>query len=146
MFKGFDEFRINRDDAENGVWAEVPPDGSVRIRIAQWEGPRHLRVLDEITRALQRRYRGRVFHSEESIEVLREVCIRALVTDWEGVIDTENKPVKFSKDNLRKALNDEEYGDELTKWIVMFAKNRANYRKEEMEADIKNLKKSSNGK
>lgn len=119
-------FAVDTDAVENGVWMETEA-GGPELRIARYEGPRMARNLRDIIKALQRRYRGRVMPTEESIEVQKEMCIRGLVTDWRKVEDEAGNPAPFSADALREALTHPESGDELARWIVAVSKNRANY-------------------
>jgi hypothetical protein len=85
---------------------------------------KHFKIT-KIIRRFEKKIAGKVVNTERNIEIWKEICIHALVHDWR--VTEKGKEVKFSKDELRKSLNDPIYGDELIKFIVTQSKKNDNF-------------------
>ena len=66
---------------------------------------------------------------------MQEIYAEAIILDWEGVTDEENKPIPFNKENVLKVLKDL---PELFKDLEENSRKVALFRQDLLEADLKN--------
>jgi hypothetical protein len=106
------EFTIKRAGARNAAWKKA-----YREHVQAIEGS------------------GRELSEQESAELLAGVYADTIVLGWNGVEDVDGKPVPFTKKDCRELLV---FLPELLQLIVNDSHNRANFRRDELDAQRKN--------
>ena len=102
----FDTFKTSADLEKNGVWLEVQP--GVRFLCARAGGlnKKYQRVFSAIVKPYKRQYDNGTLDPEMADTLLRDVFIKSVLLDWEGVTDKEGQPLEFNENNAQWLLRE----------------------------------------
>lgn len=111
----------------------------ITVNRAGGANTKYQKVLEAKLRPYRRKLEAGTMDPELNRRLLAEVYAEAIITGWEGVTDTKNKPLAFNKENCVKVLIDlpDFFSD-----IIAFTSDLKNFRKAEIEEDSKNSEKS----
>lgn len=115
--------------------------GSFQITILRAGGAnkKYANVLNAKIQPVRRRMQNGSLSDDESSKIYAEVYADSIITGWKGVKDRKGKAIPYTRENVIKLLLDL---PELFRDIEARANSFANFRKEDMEEDAKNSKKS----
>lgn len=84
-----------------------------------------------------------IYHNQEDIELNRVYAawLGEFVTGWDGVLDSEDNELEFSRGNCRAVFNNEAYRDSLVPLLIEKASRYENYLTQEGREAIEELKK-----
>lgn len=129
----FEMFSTNRESEEDGVWIELSPKTSFKIRAfsAKIVGDTREKLMKPFTTLLRA---GGKIPDEKNDEIGLKVVAGAILADWKGVV-IDGETVKYSADaafELLKKL------PKLANFIASTAMETAHYREEVREENAKN--------
>lgn len=129
----FNDFAVNENAAVDGVW--VPYRGDIEFLIAkagnknfrkqaQVVFKRHGRLLDQGGEAAEAKGK----------ELLVDLMAKTVLLGWKGTVKFQGAALEYSVDNAKKLLAQDGFRD----WVDTQAKDEANYKAVQDEADEKN--------
>lgn len=131
-----DVFRSDLDKEREGVW--VPYRGTgVRLRIARLGNPHHAEVHRRIVEQRLTDLNARELSDEQNLDAQKEAVARAVLTDWDGVVDAEGQPLPYSPETALEFFRDPEM-HRLYAFVFEQSMRDENFRKARIEADAKN--------
>lgn len=107
----------------------------IRIRRAGGSNRKYAELLSKKLRPYKRQIENETLDPDTGIRVMAEVYADSVILGWEGVTDSENKVLPFTRDNCVKLMLDL---PDLFRDIQEQAQKFANFRDEEIEEDRKN--------
>lgn len=107
----------------------------IRVRRAGGSNRKFSDLLTKKLRPYKRQLENETLDPDTGTRVMAEVYAEAIVTGWEGVTDSADKPLPFTRDNCVKLFLDL---PDLFRDVQEQAQKLANFREEEIEADTKN--------
>lgn len=115
------------DDTELGSFL-------LKIAYAGETNQRYARSLERVTR--QYRTGGRIIDLPDELanEILLEVFVDSIISDWDDVMDEEGNPVPFTKEGITTLLKSAPH---LFPEVRMRASNRSVFR-EDLDGEVKN--------
>jgi len=135
------QFRTDLDKAKKGVWVDVDPDGSVRVRVARLGNPAYQACLAELMGVTGRRISGSTIRRTQDPELrtraMKKAMARHVLLDWEG-FTSDGEVIPYSQQKAEELLEDPAYQD-FYELILQFASDEALFREEAEEEDAGNL-------
>lgn len=147
--------QLYRKDAslmEDGVWVELKL-GGVFMKLRSVKSDRYLKTLQRLQEeviARQKRKPGekpKKFTKEEELELyVRSVC-EGLIVDWDGVVDDDGNPMKFTPEVALELFDPENIKEmeDLLEEIWGYVQMSELYRQDLFEQEVKNSPKPSDG-
>jgi hypothetical protein len=129
------------DDLESGTGIDLDygPSGTITIHRAGGSNKRFATVLNAKMAPYRRQLQNGTMDDAVANKIMAEVYADSVITGWKNVKGKDDKVMPFNKANVVKLLTDL---PELFKDIQEQAATVSNFRKEDIEADAKNLAKS----
>lgn len=141
----FDQFETDSNLEQNGIYLDY---GDFRVKIARAGGSnkRYLAYADTKTKPFRRAMQAGSFTEERARPLLYDIYASTIVLDWEvknedeqwvrGIHTKSGGVAEFNKDNVISTFN---LLPEIFLDIQRAADSISLFRKEELEADAKNL-------
>lgn len=139
MKSPYEMFETDPDaEKEKGVEVDF---GSFQITLLRAGGAnkKYANVLNAKIQPVRRRMQNGSLSDEESAKLYAEIYADSIIIGWKNVRDRKGKVIPYNRENVIKLLLDL---PELFRDIEARANSFANFRKEDMEEDAKNSKKS----
>jgi len=137
------QFEKDAGAEEEGRWFTIT-DG-LEFLIARANNPRHVRVMERISRQHKADLSTGTLPQDTLIAVTEECYAEAIWLDWKGELVYDGETVTNSKEMRLKMLRDRRLRD-MKEAIYVVASNGDAFVKEEQEASAKNSSRSSSGK
>jgi len=126
-----DTFGTDRDLESNGKWFDIGD--NARIRVARFGNKKHRQALNELRGPYKPLLlRGGQIPDEANDAIITESLARAILMDWDGLLDDAGDPLPFSVENAHDAMKD--YKDFL-ELVSQLSLDAANFRTQ-MQEDI----------
>lgn len=126
------EYGVNRESAENGKWFEM---GEWRIKLRRLQSKASQKARAEAERPFARAIQMNKLTDGQRIHLLHEQLAHGVVVDWEGILDDDDKPLKYDPQRAIKLF--EQYED-LVIDIVNLSKEMDGFKDETKEVVVKN--------
>lgn len=131
--------KVNAKRAEQGAWVgDIPEMPGVRLKVRGFNNADDKKILQRELDKIpaRRRKRGKI-SPEEQTAILNTRIKECLLTDWDGLTDDDDKPLKLTPELLDTVLTDPDY-DKLRSAIIWAIDIVAEDDAEATEADAKN--------
>jgi len=125
--KGFKLSKFKTDDKleEEGVW--VPYGSGCEFLIARIGNRRFKEFMMKNGKPHMRRVTSGTLDSESADELMKEAIAETVLLGWKNLIGEDGKPIEYSKEACREALEIEDFYKE----IMALAQERELYRTED---------------
>jgi hypothetical protein len=128
------------DKENDGVWA--PFKGS-KFLIASSGSTKFQRLFTKLQMPHRRDIDKKRLDPEIQVDIMCKAMSKAIVLDWDNVVDNSGNLVTFSIDNAYRALKN---NAEFREFVTDYSTELENYATEEREDMGKSVEKSSDGK
>lgn len=119
----------------NGIWLEIDGEASFLIRRIGSANSDYVRMLRAKTKPHNRSIENNTLDPKIEQKIYLDVFVSTALLDWKNVKDKDGKVIEFSKSAAIELFSDL---PELLKYLMNFASEFENYRREELEDDAKN--------
>ena len=105
------ELSVDVDRQENGAWVDdIPEMEGLRLKVrgsnnADWRRLQ-ARLVDAVPR--KKRMGGRLDPDEQD-RIMSSCLLNCCLLDWDGLEDSDNKPIPYSKDMAKQLLTEPQY-------------------------------------
>lgn len=105
------DLAIDNDRAENGAWVDdIPEVQGLRLKVRASQNADWRRLQAKLLDAVPRKKRlGNRLDPEEQDKIITACLLNCCLLDWEGLEDSDGKPIPYSKQFAQKLLTEGEY-------------------------------------
>lgn len=136
------KIKVDNKAAEEGVWFKI--DDKTRLLIARMGNAAFNTKLENIASKNQTSiYRGEKNRKEQEA-LAKEACAGTILLGWEHLLEN-GKELPYTVENAKRLMTQPEYA-EFQDLVLNFAQEKAAFRLEFQEEDIKKSETSSDGK
>jgi hypothetical protein len=138
LYKTFETSRTSEND---GIWLTDFPandDGTVpgfKIARKSKNNVAYSKAAEKLGKRLQREISLDILTNAQADPALKTLFIETILLDWRNVMDRDNKPIPYSKENAAKLFEDL---PDLFVYLDGEAEKLSNFRKAELEEDTGN--------
>lgn len=128
-------FGTDKNAETEGVWVDYGEAGRIKIARAGGSNKAYTSALQKMYKENRHQIETETMPDEVAEKKARDIFVKFVVLDWEGVKDEHGKNMQCTFDNVTKLLVDlpDLYSD-----LRQQAAKVSNFRAEAMEADAKN--------
>lgn len=134
--------RLDLKAANEGVWFKV--DKTTKFLIARLPNDAFQNKFERLAGRKQTAVARNQLDKAESNAIVGEACVGTVLLDWEGLEENGQK-LPFTPENAKRLMTDPAH-PEFQEIIIGFAQEKAAFREELIEEDIKKSVSSSGGK
>ncbi len=131
----YNMFGTDKTLETNGIWLEIDGEASFLIRRIGTSNSDYVRMLRAKTKPHNRSIENHTLDPKIEQKIYLDVFVSTALLDWKNVKDKDGKVIEFSKSAAIELFSDL---PELLKYLMNFASEFENYRREELEDDAKN--------
>jgi hypothetical protein len=126
--------RVDLDKQLNGTWFNY--EDGIRFKIARWGNEKFLAAQRAAVEQRKVVLNAKDLTDEQKLDANREAASSTILLDWEN-LDENGVPVAYCPEQALQYFRDPEL---IGLWTFVFltSVNEANFRKERLEADLKN--------
>ena len=127
--------RVDLQAQVHGTW--FPYENGIRFKIARWGNVKFLAAQRAAVEQRKVVLNAKELTDEQALDANKEAASATILLDWEN-LDDNGVPVAYSPEQALHYFRDPEL---IGLWTFVFltSVNEANFRKERLEADLKNL-------
>jgi hypothetical protein len=138
--------KIDIERLEQGAWVDnIPEMGELRLKTRGAENRDWRKLQAKLIAGIPRQKRLNLLDPDEADRISAILLRDTALLDWDGIVDAEDNPVPFSKEQAFEYLTNKAYGRRFLLAATYAAQFVAEQREEEAEQDAKNLVKLSSG-
>lgn len=128
------EMMVDKKAQEEGEWVDWR-DG-VRVKVRSAETAAYSKLHEKLQKPYANilRHGGRI-PREKTEEILIQCLAECVLVDWDGIIDDDGKPIKYTPEKALKFLTE---AIDFRDFVTMAAYDRNNFRLKAKEAATKN--------
>jgi len=105
-------FKTDTKAEQDGVW--VPYEHGFEVKLARIGNPRFKEFMMKNGKQQMRRLTSsQDVDLDTADELMREAIAETILLDWRGLLDDHDKPIPFSKEEARKALQIDDFYREI---------------------------------
>lgn len=128
-------FGTDKNAETEGVWIDYGEAGRIKIARSGGANKAYTNALQKMYKENRRQMETDTMSDEVAERKVREIFVRHVIIDWEGVKDANGKNMSCTFDNANKLLTDL---PDLYRDLIQEAGKVSNFRAEALEADAKN--------
>lgn len=138
-------YQLGKKYVDGGVWFDCPL--GARFLLARTErNAEFLRVKRELEREAKARPGALLadgeFDPEVQSDIASECYARAVLLDWDGVVDEDKHPIPYTWQLGKQLLLDDE---RVARWVAQTALDESRFRVEERDVTVKKSSRRSAG-
>jgi hypothetical protein len=134
----YDRFSTDKNlESGSGVLLDFGDDVKICIHRAGGSNQKFKNVMSAKLKPVRQQIDAGTLSDETANRLLAEAYAESVVVAWEGVTDSDGKPLEFTRSNCVKVFLDL---PELFKAVQEAATSVANFRREQIAADVETLK------
>lgn len=139
----YSNFRTDPDlESGRGIRIDLGVEERVWIHRAGGANKNFQKAMQRLFRPYQRQVSNGTMDEEVARKIMMEAYAEAVLVRWEGITDERGNPMEFNKQNAMKLFSDL---PEVFSIIREEAEKVANFRSEQIQADVGNSPNASNG-
>jgi hypothetical protein len=128
--------RVNSKKQTDGVWVEH--DMETSFLIARMGNPRFKALFAKLMSPHQRKFDAGKLSQELQTQIMCRAVSETVLLGWKGLAQ-DGKELKYTKEKAFEILA-EDTSEEFLALVIEYAQDNENYRNEEIEEEVKNLK------
>jgi len=128
-------FETDTTMEQQGVVVDFGPYGRFKVARASGNNIKYTEAFKRFNKPFQKMLKRNTMPEALAKKLLAQVYAESIILAWEGILDRDNRPIPFSKENVVKVLLDL---PDLFTQIIAESQNAESYRKEYVEDATKN--------